>query len=101
MSNTDDLVAEFFGGEVEEVALDPEQKRAAILARIDEIIDILKPLDVEWQRLMQARFGTLGWGGMVIKGANDRDGCERWRYVRNLWETADEEELAAVELRNE
>lgn len=99
-----ELIGQFFSGEIEDAApeeRDPEQIRAAILERIDEIIAIIKPLDVEWQRLMQAYHGTLGWGFMVAHGANDRDGCERWRYARELWEQADDETLMQVEFGDE
>ena len=101
MSDNGNLVEQFFGSEVADALVDPAavaaHRRREILRRIDEIIEILLPLDEEWQILMSNAFGVLAWGGMVIRGWNDRDGAERWRHVREIYEEMDDEDLLALE----
>lgn len=97
---TDSLIEQFFGAEVVDTLVDPAaiaaHRRREVLRRVDEIIELLMPLDAEWQILMSNAFGVLGWGGMVARGANDLDGAERWRYVREVYEEIDDEDLLSM-----
>lgn len=91
------LIEQLFGPPVDPSDWTPDARRMVLLRKVDEYIDVVTRNHTEWQRLTQSVVGTLGMGALTLAGWCDKDGAEKWRWLREQVEAMDNESLMALE----